>query len=358
MIWGDIQGNIGYQAVGASPERPNFSGLVPVPGDGRFEWNGLLPIRALPHVLNPAKGYFNTSNNYLIPPHWPYTDALHYEWADSFRSEEVGGVLESGRQFTVADMVALQDYYLSIPARRLVPLLRDLDIQDPVVNEAAARLLSWDYVLDKNSVPAGIYEMWQRHLQGDLRDLLVPKEAKPFIGDITMTQVVNLLQAPDGRFGSDPTADRDAFIVKALGEATTELTNRYGSSMDKWTLGTYHKAAIFHLLSPALNTEERAKFDVGNMPRSGDAYTVDATGSKDIQDAGGSFKIIMDASDWDHSVGINNPGQSGDVNSVHYRDLYQLWARGKYFPILYTRSKVESVTEKVLNLSPAAGGGK
>lgn len=354
MVWGDIQGNIGYQAVGAAPLRPNFSGLVPVPGDGRYEWNGFLPIRALPHVLNPAKGYFNTSNNYLIPPHWPYGDALHYQWTDSFRSQEVAEVLASGQQFTVADMVALQNNVFSIAARSLVPLLRDLNIQDPVVKEAAARLLSWDYVLDKNSVPAGIYEMWQRHLQGDMRDLLVPKEAKPFIGNVIMTQVVNFLQAPDGRFGSDPTADRDAFIIKALGEAITELTNRYGSSMDKWTLGSFHRAIIFHPLSPALNTEERAKFDVGNMPRSGDGYTIDATGDRDIQNAGGSFKIIMDTGDWDHSVGLNNPGQSGDVNSVHYRDLYQLWARGKYFPIFYSRPKVESVTEKVLQLNPAS----
>ena len=32
---------------------------------------GLLPIKALPQVLNPDKGYWNTSNNYLIPQGWP-----------------------------------------------------------------------------------------------------------------------------------------------------------------------------------------------------------------------------------------------------------------------------------------------
>ena len=199
MIWGDMQGNIGYQAVGAAPQRPNFSGLVPVPGDGRFEWNGYLPIRALPHVLNPAKGYFNTSNNYLIPPHWPYSDALHYEWTDAYRSREVAEVLESGRQFTVADMVALQNYVLSIPARSLVPLLRDIDIEDDVSRQAAARLSGWDDIMDKNSVAAGIYEMWQRALQADLRNLLVPPPALPYIGDLSMTQIVNVLEAPDGK---------------------------------------------------------------------------------------------------------------------------------------------------------------
>src|SRR5205823_12912721 len=60
-----------YQAVGISPRRPNWSGLVPVPGDGRYEWNGYLSIKLLPNVFNPEKGFWNTSNNYLIPPGWP-----------------------------------------------------------------------------------------------------------------------------------------------------------------------------------------------------------------------------------------------------------------------------------------------
>ncbi|MES2253846.1 MAG: penicillin acylase family protein [Pseudomonadota bacterium] len=45
----------------------------------------------------------------------------------------------------------------------------------------------------------------------------------------------------------------------------------------------------------------------------------------------------MDTDNWDNSVGLNNPGQSGDIDSPHYRDLYELWSRGKYFPIFYSR---------------------
>jgi penicillin G amidase len=356
MVWGDVKGDIGYQAVGATPQRPAWSGLVPVPGDGRYEWGGYLPIAALPHVLNPAKGYWNTSNNYLIPPHWPYHDALHYQWADSYRSESVAEVLDSGKQFTVADMAALQNNVLSIPARSLVPLLRDIPIDDKASQEAATRLLSWNYIMDKNSVAAGIYEMWQRHLQLDMRQLLVPKEAQAFIGDIMMTESVSLLNAPDGRFGADPTADRNAFLVKALGEGLGDLTKRFGADPEKWNLGAFHKAMIYHTFSSALSSDQRTKFDVGELPRSGDEYTIDATGRHDNQTLGGSFKVIMDTADWDHSIGINNPGQSGDVDSAHYRDLYQLWARGKYFPIFYSRSKVEGVTEKTIDLSPAAAG--
>ncbi|HTS46474.1 MAG TPA: penicillin acylase family protein [Bryobacteraceae bacterium] len=356
MVWADRNGNIGYQAVGIAPMRPNWSGLLPVPGDGRYEWDGYLPIKALPNVLNPEKGFFNTSNNYLIPPGWPYKEALHYTWADPFRGDSVEQFLRSGRMFTVSDMMQLQNNDLSIPARSLVPLLRDLTIQNAAAAQAQSRLLRWNDVLDKDSVEAGIYEMWQRHLMANVREQMVPKEVKDYIGNVEMTKIIRWLQAPDGRFGSDPIAGRDAILSKSLDEAVAELTQRFGPEQDKWKLGAYHHASIPHFMTAGLNAAERSKFDVGDLPRGGDSYTVTATGGADNQTSGGSFKIIVDTEDWDSSVGLNNPGQSGDVNDPHYRDLYQLWARGKYFPIFYSRAKVESVTEKSTQLEPAGHG--
>ena len=146
MVWADRDGNVGYQAVGIAPRRPNWSGQVPVPGDGRYEWNGFLPIKELPHVLNPEKGFYNTSNEYQIPRGWPHKDALHYTWGDPFRALSVAEFLSSGRRFSVADMVQLQNSDLSLPARSLVPLLRDLvprDLEMPnaALQQAASRLL-------------------------------------------------------------------------------------------------------------------------------------------------------------------------------------------------------------------------
>jgi penicillin amidase len=37
FVWADKDRNIGYQAAVVAPRRMNFSGLVPVPGDGRYE---------------------------------------------------------------------------------------------------------------------------------------------------------------------------------------------------------------------------------------------------------------------------------------------------------------------------------
>ena len=354
MVWADRNGNIGYQAVGIAPNRPNWSGLVPVSGDGRYEWNGFLPIKELPHVKNPDKGFYNTSNEYQIPRGWPYRQALHYVWTDPYRAQSVAEVLGSGGKFSVADMVQLQNNDLSIPARSITPLLRDLVIDDVTVRTAAYFLTDWNYVLDKDSVPAGIYEMFQRRLMANMRDLMVPEEARGYVGMPPMSRIIAWLQAPDGRFGADPIKGRNELLLKSLGEAVDQLKQKLGPDMQTWALGAYHYARIPSPFATAVTPELEKQYDVGQSPRGGDSYTIDATGGSDNQRAGGSFKIVMDTENWDNSVGLNNPGQSGDIANPHYRDLYNLWSLGKYFPIFYSRAKVDSVAEKRLTLAPGS----
>ena len=347
MVWADVSGNIGYQAVAVTPIRRNWSGLVPVPGDGRYEWDGYLPILALPHVANPAKGFWVTANNYQVPPNYPYPEAQHHTATDPFRADRITELLSSGRLHSVAGMMALQNDDLSIPARSIVPLLRDMTIADEKVAQARDMLVAWNNVLDKDSVAAGVYEMFQRRLLANIRDDLVPPNARAAFGAIGMRKLIELLQAPDGLFGSDPLAARDKLLVTSLVEAVQQLTTQLGADMTRWKYGqvNYHHATIHHPLSPAVNDEARRMLDVGPMPRGGDSYTVTATGGGDNQTSGGSLKMIADLDDWDHSLALNNPGQSGDPRSPHYRDLFELWSRGKYFPIFFSKPRIESVTE-------------
>ena len=102
----------------------------------------------------------------------------------------------------------------------------------------------------------------------------------------------------------------------------------------------------------AVNAELRAKLDLGPLPRGGSAQTVNNTSDNDNQSDGASFRIIADTADWDRSVGTNTPGQSGDPDSPHYRDLFVPWAKGRYFPVFFSRAKVESVTEAKSVLVP------
>ncbi len=146
MVWADVDGHIGWQAVGLAPRRNNDAdGLLPVPGDGRYEWEGFLPVLELPHVVDPPRGWFASANQNNLPPGFPF--AVGFQWTDPFRFNRIEEVLGSGRSFTLTDMMTLQQDELSLPARALVPLLRGLNAPPGRPSEARARLLTWDFVL-------------------------------------------------------------------------------------------------------------------------------------------------------------------------------------------------------------------
>lgn len=359
MVWVDRGGTIGWQAAGIQPIRRNWSGVLPVPGDGRYEWDGYLPITALPSEANPSRGFIATANNYLLPDAYPYKDLLHVtNWADAFRASRLAEVLGSGRLFTVPEMARLQNDDLSVVARALTPLLRRVTLSNPASAKARDLLANWDFVLDRDSVAAGVYAMWQRRILVNTREVVVPSAAIAAVGAnlVSTKRVIDWLHAPDGRFGANPIAGRDALVARSMDEAVAELTKRFGPDMPGWKYGQerYHHARVVHPLSAVVNAATRAKLEAGPLPRGGDGMTVSATGNGDNQAAGGSLKIIADTDDWDNSVGINTPGQSGDPDSKHYRDLFELWAQGTYFPVAYSRTKVESVTEGVTRLVPGA----
>ena len=53
LVYADVDGNIGWQAAGLAPIRPNWKGLLPVPGSrGEYEWQGFLPLAQLPNVFD------------------------------------------------------------------------------------------------------------------------------------------------------------------------------------------------------------------------------------------------------------------------------------------------------------------
>ena len=356
MVWADRDGNIGYQAVGVSPIRPHHSGLVPVPGDGRYEWDGYLPIKALPHLLNPEQGFYGTANNYTVPDGYPYWEALHYTWGDQMRAARVNEVLEAGRHLTVVDMMRLQMDELSVAARNIVPLLRNIEAVEGAADTARRMLLDWDYVLDKDSVEAAIYVSWERQLRENIKTAMVPPEAAHLFRRINTKRMIDWLVAPDGRFGDDPIAGRDALLRASLAEALDGLHERFGTAdMTTWQYGgeKFKHALIRHPIGVAVNADLKRRLDVGPFARGGYGGTVHNTGSGDNQTTGASFMIIADTENWDHSIGLNAPGQSGDPDDPHYRDLFELWARDRYFPVFYSREKIDSVTESIQRLLPA-----
>lgn len=350
MIWAGRDGTIGWQSVGIAPVRRNWSGLVPVPGDGRYEWDGYLPIIAKPHVVDPPEGYFATANNDLIPRDYEYMDAVGFSWSDPYRWLRIVEVLDGGTRFSMADMMRLQTDELAIPARQLVPLLDDLT-GTGAVEAARQRLLEWDFVMDKRSVAGGIYAAWEAELRRNVRDAVVP----PGTGlNLSLRKVIETVVVPPGSLGADPMQARDDILMTSLADAVDRLTQKLGTDMSGWQLGQpgYHHAYLRHPLGTAVNATTRAQLEAGPLPRGGYGSTVNQTGNGDNQTSGASFRIIIDTGNWDHAVGMNTPGQSGDTRSPFFRNLFQRWANDEFHPVFYSRGLIEDATAVRFDLQP------
>lgn len=354
LVWADVDGHIGWQAVGLAPIRPNWNGLTPAPGDGRYEWNGYLPASDLPYAADPPRGRFATANQDNLPKGYPF--AVGFEWTDAFRFNRIEEVLGAERRFTLSDMMRLQLDELSLPARALVPLLRGKQPLTAPAKEAAERLLTWDFVLDRDSVPAAIEVAWEKELRQSVVEMMVPREIRSALpnGTPSTVKIIGWLTEPDSRFGNDPIAGRNALVLEALDRAVAGLRQRLGPDMSRWQYGQakFKHIRLKHPLSDAVTADLQARLDLQLLPRGGYAHTVNSTSNADNQATGASFRVIADVGEWDRSLGTNTPGQSGDPDSPHYRDLYKPWAAGEYFPVFFSRAKVESETEAKTTLVP------
>ena len=354
MIWADKDGNIGWQAVGIAPIRRNFSGLVPVPGDGQYEWEGYLPIVEKPNAYNPASGFIATANQNVTPNDYEQWDAIGFSWSDPYRGNRVNEVLDAGGKLTMDDMKALQVDYQSLPARVLVPLLTDLDLEG-IANEARQRLSGWDFNLTPNSIEAAIYVMWENQIKEDAVSQFVPQKAQNVITQIQLKRILDWIQAPDARFGANPSEGRDQFLKEAFIDGIKKLRETLGEDIDQWQYGQKKLKHTYleHALGPWINDELKAQLNLGPLPRGGNAYTPGSTGSNLLQSSGATFRMIVNTGDWDASVGTNAPGQSGDPSSPFYSNLFESWVKDEYFPVYYSRDKVEAASVDKMVLKPS-----
>lgn len=337
MIYADVDGNIGWIAAGLNPNR-TWSGLLPVPGDGRFEWKGFLPFSKLPQSLNPASGIIATANHNIMPKGYPHQ--LNYEWATPYRADRVKGELRRRSDWTRADFERLQHDEHSLPAEALVPELLAAAKRRGVAGAAISLLGEWDFVMRKDAAQPLIYIGWLRALG--------PMVYQPLLGDKVGRQrgrewdlplLIRLVKNPP-RPGT-----RDSMVLAALDQAMASLTKEFGADPGSWRYGTVHVANFRHPLSNA--------FDLSAASRGGDDNTVNMTGGPGwLQSSGASYRGIFDTADWDNSVATSVPGQSGQPGSPFYDNLLPLWTNYQYFPLAFSRGAVERETKHVLILNP------
>ena len=335
MVWADKEGNIGWQAVGIAPIRSTHSGLVPVMGDGRYEWDGYIPIIDKPNVYNPKEQFFATANQNVTPDSYEHWDAIGFSWSDPYRGDRVNNVLRETSKLSMEDMVDLQVDYFSIPSVELIKMLEESNLESQY-QKFSERLYKWDNKLLKTSTEAMIYVNWERLLMKRFFEDYFPEEVK----DLLRVQLYTVID----KLKKINRSQRHEFLKETFILSIKELKSKFGDDENNWVYGqeNYKHIKINHPLEDIVNDSIYNILSFKTYPRGGNGYTPGSTSSNLSQSSGASFRVIIDTKDWDNSLATNSPGQSGDPRSPFYRNLYKDWADDKYFKLLYSKKKIKT----------------
>jgi len=357
LVFASTAGDIGWVARGRAPVRRNWDGLLPVPGDGRYEWQGFFAGEDLPSVYNPPEGWFASANEMNLPADYPIAERrLGFEWSNPTRIRRIKAVLGANARVSVRDSMALQMDAHNSDACRLKALLPAGAIANADASAAVQMLRGWDCVDSTDSAAAALYEVWiARHLGRAVVNRVTPQAARALVGGGAMDAIVAYLETPDAAIGPDPRAGANEVMLASLATAMTDTRALLGPDMSRWSWGALHRAHFIPAVAALAQGDTAALMSVGPLPVRGSGATPAAASYRDDNFqavAGASFRMVIDVGAWDNSVAVNTPGQSGDPQSPHYRDLFPLWANGDYFPLLYTREAVQQNARTIITMSP------
>jgi penicillin amidase len=269
---------------------------------------------------------------------------IGFEWTEPSRAERIRAVLDRGGTVSIADALALQIDKKSLVAERVMAAVAKISLTREDALRAMKHLSAWNAVLDPQSREAALFEIWYvRHLKPAILALAA---GKPF----TMPRIANEAVC-DFLAGLD--RDRALSLIETtFRSALAELAGH-----DE-RLG---KAAVWgdllHAVFPHPFSRQGGRFPiVGPFPQGGSESTVFHSGfdaANFVKLTGSTFRIVIDLSDFDKSVCINAPGQSGDSGSPSYDAMAPLWATGKVVPLLNTEDAVRAAARFEIELVPA-----
>ncbi len=343
QVYADVDGHIGYKPAGRFPVRRNWDGLLPVPGDGRYEWQGFFDMDVLPEEYNPPRGFTGTANSMNLPDDYPIDRyRIGFEWSHPWRYRQLWRQLEADGTHSLQDSLALQRDYHSVFAEEVLARLPELSLYN-----GGKLLADWDHVLAPDSAAAAFWNVWySRHLTPALENLLLADTPIRPYGSLDSLTVLDMLDRD--------TARQAAYA--SLEAAWQNTRNLLGDDPDLWQWGDLHQIRFTHPLLGRAQGELQTQMRLPAYPRGGSTHTTNNTSySSDSFDvrSGASFRMVVDVGNWDEAYATNAPGQSGDPRSRFYSNLLENWATDNSFKLVYSRAAVEAAKAFTISLTPA-----
>ncbi len=360
VVYADVDGNIGYHATGKVPIRAAGDGSLPVSGaDNAHEWISYIPFDKLPSVYNPPSGMIATANGRITPDKYP--NSVSMEWEAPWRTARIYHVLESGRKFSAADMLALQTDIHSEPdqfaAERFVYAIDHSSKASARVKQAADLMRSWDGLMQASSAAPTITENSILKL---MYLLLEPKLGagppgakaddaglswKTYSWEMRSVWLENILLHRPKRWLPENYPNYDELLTAAVDAAGNDP--QAPKDLNSWHWGAFNAVEIQH---PILGRIPLLKHwsGPGVNEQSGSIYTVKAVGRYH----GPSERFTANLADLDQSTLNIVTGQGGNFLSPYYMDQWKDWYEGTTFTLPFSDQAVQGSKAHTLVLQP------
>jgi penicillin amidase len=348
FVAADRDGRVVYQVAGALPRRGFDPPPGVLPGDGRREWQGLIPADSLPRwALGPEDFVVNGNN---LPVGSPYPEPFPRYHFMQDRAIRMAQRLAGDRRMTLADMASVQNDVHSRGAARFLPLL--LRCADSLADTRGRRfraaldtLRAWDLHARRELVAPTLFRGWLGALLRRSR-----LEGTPMLAAAALDG-----RAPDAlRTPGKETAERPAVAATAALEmALGELEEHLGRDLARWTWGRAHGGRFRHALA-----WKDARLSPAPWPADGDQSTVSVGRSSlpwsTVFTHGPVWRHVVDLAVAESSLCVLPPGNAGA--GPHARDHLARWARHGYVPLHLDWDRVAAAAGRETRLRPAAGG--
>jgi penicillin amidase len=349
VVYADVEGNVGYQATGKIPIRASGDGSLPENGgDDAHEWTGYIPFDKLPSILNPPSGIIATANGRITPEDYPYS--ISAGWEAPWRTARIYRVLESGKRFSSADMLALQtDVYSEFErysAERFVYAVDHAKNPSARAKQAAEIMRGWDGRMTADSVAPVIAARARIEL---VRLLLEPKLGpapkdpdqiaaglnwKTYRWGMQSVWMENIMQHQPKRWLPDAYANYNELLAAAVETAIGDPD--IPKDLNLWKWGGYNPVEIQHPILGRIPIVRRWT-GTGVQPQSGSSYSVKAVS----RSHGPSERMTVDLADLDQSTLNLVTGEAGNFLSPYYMDQWKAWHGGYTFKLPFSQPAVE-----------------
>jgi len=351
----DADGNIAYVPGGLVPIRKRGLGLMPVPGDGEWDWTGFIPLLELPHLINPERGWIVSANNEAVDLEWyPYVFSTNYD--SGWRAMRVQELIEELAPIDMDDMKRIQNDVHATKARTEVPQIlaacEKKAKNDPRAIKGCELLAAWDFETDLNSIATPVFFKWAEEMRRNVFAGHMDKEdfdlfLKGSNGDIPVEIIMK-------KGGSPLVPDLDEVIVKSVSDAVAFLEKKYGKDPQGWRWGDLHPIKFFH----PLGVWPFNDLSVGPWPLPGSRHTLRcASPAEDGRwhfkaGFGPAWRFLIDLGDVEQALGVIDGSISGQYLSPHYRDLHEVWVAGEYLTLTTDPAKVKAEARYHMVLRP------